>query len=178
MGRFWSIDGRACWFWAFLLLTLPLDWLGAAALAAAVHELCHVLAVYLCGGKLLSAKIGPFGAVLETHSLSPWGECVSALAGPAGSFLLLTLAHSLPLLAICGLLQGLFNLLPIYPLDGGRALGCLLERFYTGDAYRILSIVSTVVLVLLLLCAVLFCRQLLILPLLLLIRKDILRKRP
>ena len=43
---------------AFLILALPLDWLLAAVTAAIVHELFHLLAVVLCGGRVIGIRIG------------------------------------------------------------------------------------------------------------------------
>lgn len=120
------IDPWACFLGALVLLTLPLHWILAAVAAAGFHELCHLGAVYALGGRVLSFRIGPAGAVMETQIHGQWRECLAALAGPAGSFALLLAARWLPHIALCGCVQGLFNLLPIYPLDGGRVLRCLL----------------------------------------------------
>lgn len=122
----------ACILAAFLLLTLPLRWLMAAVFAAGVHEICHVLAVRLCGGRIFRIQIGPAGAALETDSLSFPREMLCALAGPAGSLLLLFLGKWFPEAAICGAVQGIYNLLPVYPLDGGRALRCFLGMVLPG----------------------------------------------
>lgn len=109
------------------MLVLPLHWLLAAVTAAAFHELCHLGAVHALGGRVLDLRIGPTGAVMETEISSPGKACIAALAGPAGSFLLLGLGRAAPHIAVCGLVQGLFNLLPIYPLDGGRVIRLVLE---------------------------------------------------
>ena len=109
---------------ALAVLVLPLRWLGAVILAAAVHEACHWIAVRLCGGQVYRFSAGIFGAEMAVTGLSPWQELLCALAGPAGGLMLLGLSHVLPRTALCAGLQSFYNLLPIYPLDGGRALRC------------------------------------------------------
>lgn len=118
------VDVSAYFFAALLLLTLPLNWLMAAAVAAAGHELCHILAVRLSGSRVLRLRIGAGGAVIETEPMTRGRELACTLAGPAGSLLLVLLFRVFPRLAICALVQGVFNLLPLFPLDGGRALRC------------------------------------------------------
>lgn len=124
-----TISGQAYLLWALLLLTLPLNWLMAALLAACWHEFCHGLAVVLCGGKILGLHLGWHGAKMETSPLCRRHTLLCSLAGPAGSLLLLIFAPWFPRLALCGLGQGAFNLLPVYPLDGGRAMVSLFPRW-------------------------------------------------
>ena len=126
MGRAVEITPGACILWALLLLLLPLKLLLAAAAAAGVHELCHILAIRLTGGRLLGLTVGAGGMTLETLPMSAGRELACALAGPLGSFSLLLLGRWLPLTALWAFFQGCFNLLPLYPLDGGRAAGCIL----------------------------------------------------
>ena len=64
--------------------------------------------------------------------MPPGRELLCALAGPAGSLLLAMLP--VPKLALCALIQGMFNLLPLEGLDGGRILGCILDM--TLPIYR------------------------------------------
>ena len=106
---------------------LPLRWVVAAILAAAVHEVSHLLALHLLGIPVFGITIGGRGAVLETDSLSEGEELLCALAGPLGSFLLLLFAVWIPRVAICGLCQGLYNLIPLGNLDGGRVLRALVN---------------------------------------------------
>lgn len=119
------IDSGFFLFVAVLLLTVPIRWILAAFLAALVHELGHYLALRLVGGGLSGAVISPRGARLEAFPMSPGRELLCVLAGPAASLSLLWLIRFFPRIGICGLIQGMYNLLPIYPLDGGRAVGCL-----------------------------------------------------
>ena len=88
MRDFIRVDVSACLMGAFLLLTLPLNWLLSALAAAAFHELCHGAAILLLGGRIWGVRISAGGAVMETEPLSSGKELVCALAGPAGSLLL------------------------------------------------------------------------------------------
>ena len=71
--------------------------------AAAVHELGHWAVLRMLGAEVTGFRLGVLGAVLETNSrrLSYGGELAAVGAN----------------LVLCA-----FNLLPIRPLDGGRAL--------------------------------------------------------
>lgn len=112
-------------FAAIMLLLLPIRWILAGFAAALVHELGHSLAVRLLGGHLVSGQISSRGAKLTAAPMKPQWELAALLAGPAASLLLLFLHRLFPRIAICGFVQGCFNLLPIYPLDGGKALRCV-----------------------------------------------------
>ena len=122
-----SVSGGACIWACVLLLMLPLRWVVAAILAAAVHELSHLLALYLLGIRVFGIAVGGRGAVLETDSLTDGQELLCALAGPVGSFVLLIFAQWIPRVALCGLCQGLYNLIPLGNLDGGRVLRSLVN---------------------------------------------------
>lgn len=121
------IDYGFYFFAAALLLIIPIRWILAAFLAALAHELGHYLAVQLLGGEVSGGEVTWRGARMEVFPMSPGRELCCLLAGPAASYLLLFLARVFPRVAICGLIQGTYNLLPIYPLDGGKALRCVVS---------------------------------------------------
>lgn len=115
---------------ATFLLLLPFKWVGAWLVAAAFHELCHYTALKICRISVFSVTIGFSGTVIETGTMSRTTETVCALAGPIGGFLLLLLSRWFPRVAICAFVQSAYNLLPVYPLDGGRALQCFLLHIF------------------------------------------------
>ena len=128
-----QIDGAACLLGALALLMLPIHWIAAAVIAAGVHEACHLIALKLCGCRLAGFSIGSSGATIETEPLSPVAEMICSLAGPLGSLALLLVARWMPHIALCAAVQGIFNLLPVYPLDGGRIIGGLLRLILQND---------------------------------------------
>lgn len=124
MGSKLSLKGGAYIRLVILLLILPINWVVSAILAAIIHELSHYTALRVLNIPVHRLEILGFGARMETGEMSEKEELFCALAGPAGSFLLLILARWVPRIALCGLFQGLFNLLPVGNLDGGRAIRC------------------------------------------------------
>lgn len=127
-------------FFAGLLLLVPLDWLLSAMTAALVHEFFHIVAVLLFGGQIRNIHLSVSGCRIDCSEWKDIHKILSILAGPAGSFSLLLFRRVFPKIAVCGLLQGLYNLLPVLPLDGGRILQILLERVFPEKSDQILSV--------------------------------------
>ena len=114
-------------------------WLGLACVV--LHEGGHALCARLFGVAIDEIELAPFGGVVYLRGLEqlPVGKTVCvALAGPGVNLLLALacgcLAYLVPekmevcsrLLAINVALM-LFNLLPAFPMDGGRVLCALLR---------------------------------------------------
>jgi Zn-dependent proteases len=103
-------------------------------LAVVLHELSHTLAAYERGYKANKITLLPYGAVLTNEeNLDKTSAIIIALAGPFANFLLAVLTVSLWWLfpatyavtesfVYANLVIGLFNLIPVFPLDGSRIL--------------------------------------------------------
>ncbi len=121
--------------------------LGCLVLCVVLHEFGHALAGRLLGVVVQDIIITPIGGVARLHGLSarqPLMELVITLAGPAVNLLLAAMfalwlrARNLPMepqgleslpqiLMWANLAMGIFNLLPAFPMDGGRVLRALLS---------------------------------------------------
>jgi Zn-dependent protease len=125
-------------------LTPVATWLHAVAAAALLfvsvflHELSHSLVALQQGVGVLEIRLHVFGGTseLETEPPTPRAEFVIAIVGPLTSFALAGLCYGLGrsvaglpwavaltgFLTAVNLVVGLFNLVPGFPLDGGRVL--------------------------------------------------------
>ena len=121
MGRI-RIEGGAWLMLGLYLLLLPFSWVLSMAAAAFVHELGHCAAMYVLEQPVLGISVGAFGTKIETEPMEPEKELWCALAGPVFGLMLWLFRRWIPGAACFALAQSLFNLLPIWPLDGGRAL--------------------------------------------------------
>ena len=116
------------WLLAAVVWVIEPGLLVPTALAAGCHELGHCAALKLLGNGPGRLRLSALGAELTPRRpLSYACQLPAALAGPAVSLgaALLAARWGFFLFAGLSLALGLFNLLPIDPLDGGRAMQSL-----------------------------------------------------
>lgn len=112
-------------------------------LIVVVHELGHVMAARSFGWTIREVKLLPFGGVAEAEEASGASakeDALVAIAGPLQNGWMALAAWACGWLGWwdgewasyvvqANLMIGLFNLLPIYPLDGGKLLQALFSLF-------------------------------------------------
>ena len=113
------------------------DMLIIAYTITAIHECAHILVAKKCGTKIDGVEILPFGITMrvaqncikDTNS-----EIKISLAGPLSNFLIGYLVYGFyngiykEYIITASLVMGIFNILPVLPLDGGRILRALLVK--------------------------------------------------
>lgn len=115
--------------------------LAALGVSLLVHELAHALVARRLGLKVYDITIWPLGGMARMDGLAdnPQLEAPVAAAGPAANLVLALLCWLIPgtfadPAAAINLVLGLGNLLPAFPLDGGRILRSWLARHAPGPA--------------------------------------------
>ena len=131
-----------------------------AILFSLLHEAGHLLAIVLCGEKPDTVRFGIFGmTIIRKNDITQdyKKEFITAVSGHRMNFFLLfvfVLLYAFDSkdifleMAAINLIIGLFNIMPVFSLDGGRALeSLLLERLPSDKSEKIITAVSVVFLV-------------------------------
>ena len=141
---------------AFTLLS-GWEWLLASLLAAAVHEAGHLLTLRFFGAGRGCLRVDAAGFSWERRGrlLSYGEELLAILAGPLANIVFALLLSVFSgetgwqqgfFLAGTQLVLGLFNLLPVLPLDGAQALELFLswlsEPFFAARVAEVVSLLS------------------------------------
>lgn len=137
----WRSDGTAGLLWHVLLTS-------CFFVCVVLHELGHSLTALRYGVRVSRILLLPFGGMAEMEQIPrrPSAEFLITIAGPAVNFALVavllpfgwryllglelltnfTPAELVTQLLWANLIMGIFNLLPVYPMDGGRILRSIL----------------------------------------------------
>lgn len=101
--------------------------------SVALHELGHSLVAKAKGSYIHEIVLYPFGGAAKISNIPkrPMDEVLVAIAGPVVSLSLGIIFSAIPMLKLLGRLNFilfLFNMLPAFPMDGGRVLRAILAR--------------------------------------------------
>lgn len=123
--------------------------------AVVLHEFAHAKVARRFGYALNEIKVMPYGAALcGAVDLRPKHEIAIAAAGPALNLVLGMIFAAMWWLVpssymftqtfcVCNIYIGLFNVLPVYPMDGGRVLLALLSvKLNRRKAYTVCRVIS------------------------------------
>lgn len=141
------IDLKIFIFLILFYFTKQIELYAMIMIFAIIHELGHLVAGLLMGMKPEKIEIMPFGVsisfkinVKEYNKKIKKGnvleikKIIVALAGPITNFIIILITNNLNLdliksmlIIYTNFLIMIFNLLPIYPLDGGRVLKGILH---------------------------------------------------
>lgn len=137
-------------------------WIPILFVSVLVHELAHAAAIALFGFGSSTIILGGMGGVtINQRKARPWQDMIISVAGPASSFALMYLAGAayltplaqsdrflfelLPRLAWANRVWGLFNLIPVPPLDGGHAVRDFFRMFLSErNAFMIATWIAIV----------------------------------
>ena len=147
-------------FWLLVIVAAivsPVQVVVSILLAAALHECGHLLLLRRYHVRVNGLRLSALGAVLyaqDAQKLSYGRELLVTLAGPAANLFCALVAAILALhtqreffyvFAGANVILCAYNLLPVLPLDGGRALYLVTAYFFgpmIGDA--VTAVVGTV----------------------------------
>lgn len=139
-------------------IQFALIWIPILFVSVLIHELAHAAMIGLFGfGSSQIVLTGMGGVTINRRRARPWQDMLISVAGPASSFgiWLLTLWFManfeiartdrmldalLPRLAWANRAWGLFNLIPVPPLDGGHATREFFRIFLNERTAFVISI--------------------------------------
>lgn len=124
-----------------------------------LHELAHMFMGILIRLKPKELKVNPFGVsiLFESYQKSEIKKILVAISGPIFNIFVAIIFGFLhinsdikEIIIYSNILIGFFNLLPIYPLDGGRILKSVLKKTCNfQETEKMLNLISNIVVIIL-----------------------------
>ena len=111
-----------------------------------VHELGHIIGAIIFKWKIDRVILLPFGGITifqENIDKSLKEEFIIAILGPLLQIVFYFLYSGNPIFNQYNLIILLFNLLPIYPLDGSKIINILFSEFISFKRSHILTIITS-----------------------------------
>lgn len=132
-------------------------------ICALLHEGGHAVVARRLGYKCMRVKLMPYGAVLEAESdeFTPRDEILISIAGPVVNIVLVFVCvcfwwvepgsyYFTCDFVVANLSCGIFNLLPIFPLDGGRVVLSMFsvnhDRKFAVKTVKTITIIFAIIL--------------------------------
>lgn len=166
-----KIDLRIFLFTVIFFFTHQIEIYALLMVFALLHELGHLACGLALGFKPKAMAINPFGFQIEFQvhteeyqkrigkgSRLNIKKILIALAGPFTNFIIILLCFFVPkdnfmekeTMIYANFLLAIFNLLPIYPLDGGRILKEIMQlKFGLEKAYEITNKTANIMIIIL-----------------------------
>jgi Zn-dependent protease len=128
-------------------------WIPVILVSLLAHELAHAAAIGILGfGPSRVVLAGMGGVTINERKARPWQDLLISLAGPIASFGVAAIVFGsgqrnqfLSMLLQANVLWGIFNLMPVPPLDGGHALRHFLRIFLSeGTAFALSTWIGVV----------------------------------
>ena len=121
-----------------------------------LHEIGHAIVARHLGYQLEQISLLPFGAELslQDDNFTPSDEIKTAVAGPLVNLILIIICVSLwwifpityyytDLFVFSNFITFVFNLLPVFPLDGGRVFRAIISKYKdTKTTEKIVSVTA------------------------------------
>jgi Zn-dependent protease len=152
-------------------------WIPILFLSVLIHELAHAAMIGIFGfgpSEILLTGMG--GVTMNRRRAKPWQDMLISLSGPFASFALFgisiwaysnlavvqtdrMLVELVPRMANANIFWGIFNLIPVPPLDGGHATREFFRTFLSERTAFVIAIWIAMIVGTLVVAVALFSRQ-------------------